>query len=166
MGLDFYKRLVELQQTIWCSRDRLFPMRCRPMGFCWMTSGVKFLAEYKFLCGHQPGRSERIITIIYRKDRAGKGTFDRVMAGIEACRRNKAEYNILVLLNNINVQHPDELFDFFTGLGIEYIQFVPCVEKSVDDPHERRPVQYYARSSMANSCAAFLTAGWTTASVN
>ncbi|MHC4772282.1 MAG: hypothetical protein ACYSOF_05475 [Planctomycetota bacterium] len=57
------------------------------------------------------------------------------MAGIENCRKYNVEYNILVLLNDINVEHPDELFDFFTGMGVQFLQFVPCVEKSVDDRH-------------------------------
>ena len=61
------------------------------------------------------------------------------MAGIENCRQAGAAFNILVLLNHVNVQEPDALFDFFTGLGIKYLQFVPCVEQSVDDPHAAAP---------------------------
>jgi uncharacterized protein len=36
------------------------------------------------------------------------------------------------LLSSRNVDHPDELFDFFTEKGFLWLQFVPCVER---DPH-------------------------------
>ncbi|MCI0500036.1 MAG: anaerobic sulfatase maturase [Planctomycetales bacterium] len=137
MGLDFYKRLVALQ--------RYYGRPGQVVSNALQTNGIllddewgRFLAEYKFLTGISLDGPKEYHDI-YRKDRAGNGTFDRVMAGIEACRRNNAEYNILVLLNNINVQHPDELFDFFTGLGVQFLQFVPCVERTDEDPHKAAP---------------------------
>ena len=137
MGLDFYKRLVELQKQ--------YGMTGQIVANALQTNGIllddewgKFLAEYKFLTGISLDGPKEYHDY-YRKDRAGNGTFDRVMAGIEACRRNNAEYNILVLLNDINVQHPDELFDFFTDLGVQYLQFVPCVEQAEDNPQKAAP---------------------------
>ena len=38
------------------------------------------------------------------------------------------EFNILVLLSDFNVDHPDEIFDFFIEHKIKYLQFVQCVE--------------------------------------
>jgi hypothetical protein len=51
----------------------------------------------------------------YRLDHSGKGTFDKVMATIEKCRKHKVEFNVLVLLNDKNVIDPDGLFDFFVS---------------------------------------------------
>jgi len=137
MGLVFYRRLVELQQK-YGQPGQVISNALQTNGILLDDEWGQFLAEYRFLAGISLDGPKEFHDH-YRKDRTGKGTFDRVMAGIEACRRNKAEYNILVLLNDINVQHPDALFDFFTGLGIGYIQFVPCVEKSADDPAKPAP---------------------------
>jgi len=131
IGLDFFKRLIELQKQ-YGSPGQIISNALQTNGILLDDQWGKFLAEYKFLTGISLD-GPREYHDIYRKDRAGSGTFDRVMAGIEACRRNNAEYNILVLLNNINVQHPDELFDFFIGLGVQFLQFVPCVEKAEND---------------------------------
>lgn len=137
MGLDFYKRLVELQQQ-YGQPGQVISNALQTNGILLDDAWGQFLAEYRFLTGISLDGPKEFHDV-YRKDRAGKGTFDRVLAGIEACRRNKTEYNILVLLNDLNVQHPDKLFDFFTGLGIRYIQFVPCVEKSTNDPAKPAP---------------------------
>ncbi len=137
MGLDFYKRLVELQAR-YAAPGQAVTNALQTNGILLDDAWGRFLAEHKFLTGISLD-GPKAYHDRYRRDRAGNGTFDRVMAGIEACRRNKADYNILVLLNNHNVEHPDELFDFFTGLGIQFLQFVPCVEQAVDDPTKAAP---------------------------
>ena len=137
MGLDFYKRLFQLQKQ-YGAPGQVVANALQTNGILIDDQWAPFLSEHKFLCGISLDGPKEFHDC-YRKDRAGKGTFDRVMAGIENCRKYNVEYNILVLLNNINVQHPDQLFDFFTGLGIRYIQFVPCVEKSSDDPAKPAP---------------------------
>lgn len=134
MGLDFYKHLVDLQEK-YSSPGQMILNALQTNGILLDDQWAKFLAEHKFLTGISLDGPKKYHDI-YRKDRAGNGTFDRVIEGIDTCRRNNAEYNILVLLNNINVQHPDELFDFFTGMGVEFLQFVPCVEKAEDDPNK------------------------------
>lgn len=137
MGLDFYKRLVDLQKH-YGAPGQVITNALQTNGTLLDDEWGPFLAEYQFLSGISLDGPKKYHDV-YRKDRAGNGTFDRVMAGIEACRRNNAEYNILVLLNDVNVKHPDELFDFFTGLGIRYLQFVPCVERADDDPAKPAP---------------------------
>jgi len=47
---------------------------------------------------------------------------------IENCKKYKVEFNLLVLVNKENVLYPDELFSFFVGMGIRYLQFIPCIE--------------------------------------
>lgn len=137
MGLDFYKMLVDLQSR-YGKPGQVVANALQTNGLLLDDEWCAFLAEYKFLCGISLDGPKEYHDV-YRKDRAGHGTFDRVMQGVENCRKHKAEFNILVLLNHINVRHPDELFDFFTGMGIRYLQFVPCVEKSTDDPQKPAP---------------------------
>ena len=137
MGLDFFKRIAALQAQ-YSEPGQVVTHAMQTNGILIDAAWAKFLAEQKYLVGISLDGPKEYHDH-YRVDRAGAGTFDRVMAGIENCREQGAEFNILVLLNHVNVQHPDELFDFYTELGIEYLQFVPCVEKSADDPHIAAP---------------------------
>ena len=145
MGLDFYKRVVGWQQQ-YGQAGQAVTNALQTNGILLDAEWAQLMAEYKFLAGISLDGPKRFHDH-YRVDRAGAGTFDRVMAGIEACREHGAEFNILVLLNHLNVQEPDELFEFFTNLGIKYLQFVPCVEKSAEDsqkaaPFSITPVEY------------------------
>ncbi len=132
MGLDFYKRLVELQ-TKYGRSGQAVTNALQTNATLLDDDWCAFLAEYKFLTGISVD-GPRELHDVYRKDRAGNGTFDRVMQGIDTCRKHKAEFNILVLLNDVNVRHPDLLYDFFQSNDVRYLQFVPCVER---DPHDR-----------------------------
>jgi uncharacterized protein len=127
MGLVFYKQIVELQKKY--SREGQF------LGNALQTNGIlldddwcKFLAENDFLVGISLDGPKRFHDT-YRLDHAGNGTWDRVMAAIDKCREHNVQFNILTLLNSENVQHPDEIWDFFMEQKIQYLQFVQCVER-------------------------------------
>jgi uncharacterized protein len=66
----------------------------------------------------------------YRKDKAGRGTFDRIMRAARLLRKHKVECNILCTVNSENAAHPLEVYRFFRDeLGFDYIQFIPIVER-------------------------------------
>ncbi|OHB59802.1 MAG: anaerobic sulfatase maturase [Planctomycetes bacterium RBG_13_44_8b] len=126
IGLDFYKKVVELQKNIGTDGQEV--------ANCLQTNAIllndewcQFLHENKFLVGISLD-GPREFHDYYRLDHAGLGTFDRVMKAVEKCKEHKVEFNALTLLNNRNVEHPEELFDFFVENDIEYLQFIPCIE--------------------------------------
>ena len=127
MGLDLYRKAVELQKK-YGKDGQAVSNALQTNGVLLDAEWCRFLCEYQFLVGISLD-GPKDYHDFYRLDHAGNGTFDKVMAAIKTCRKHKVEFNILVLLNNKNVTAPDELFDFFTGLKIKYLQFVPCVEK-------------------------------------
>ncbi len=126
MGLDFYRKVVELQKQ--------YGQPGQEVGNSLQTNAIllddtwgPFLAENKFLVGvsidgpaefHDP----------YRVDHGGHGTFDRVMRAIDTCKKHQVEFNTLTLLQAKNVDHPETLFEFLTNLGTTFLQFIPCVE--------------------------------------
>jgi len=131
MGLDFYKRAVELQKK-YGGPGQQVSNSLQTNAILLDDQWCRFLHDNKFLVGISID-GPRDLHDYYRKDFSGAGTFDRVIKAIEKCREYKVEFNILTLLNNKNVERPDELFDFFIGqginaLGIKYLQFIPCVE--------------------------------------
>lgn len=126
MGLDFYKKVVALQKE-YGKDGQVVSNALQTNGILLDEKWCEFLNEYQFLVGISLDGPQKYHDY-YRLDKAGNGTFDKVMTAIETCRKHKVEFNILVLLNDKNVVAPNELFDFFTEQKIKYLQFVPCVE--------------------------------------
>jgi uncharacterized protein len=161
MGLDFYKRAVELQRQ-YGQPGQAVSNTLQTNAILLDDDWCRFLADYKFLVGISLD-GPREMHDAFRCDRAGKGTFDRVMAAIDRCREHKTEYNILTLLSSRNVDHPDELFDFFTTSGFCWLQFIPCVEPDPRDPARPAPFSITAEQYGRFLCRFFdrWYNGWT-----
>jgi uncharacterized protein len=127
MGLDFYKRAVELQKQYGATGQEV--------GNSLQTNALlldnadwgRFLHENKFLVGISIDGPKELHDH-YRLDLGGHGTWDRVMRAIDRCREYEVQFNTLTLVNHLTADHPDEIFDFLIGLGVRYLQFIPCVE--------------------------------------
>ena len=127
MGLDFYKKAVQLQQK-YTDPGHIVTNALQSNAVLLDEQWCKFLSRNKFLVGISLD-GPREYHDYYRVDNAGNVSFDKVMTAIENCRRHKVEFNILILLNNKNVEAVDELFDFFRDNKIKYLQFIPCIER-------------------------------------
>ncbi len=126
MGLDFYKKVVEFQNQYkknGCEVTNSFQTNAILLNDEWCD----FLAKNNFLVGISIDGPKEYHDH-YRLDHAGGGTFDKVMRAIECCKKHEVDFNLLVLLNDHNIEAPDELFDFLVGTGTRYLQFIPCVE--------------------------------------
>ncbi len=67
---------------------------------------------------------------VYRKDKAGKGSSDRVLAGLALLKEHEVDYNVLCTVNAANVGHPLEVYRYLRDeLGTTFIQFIPIVER-------------------------------------
>jgi uncharacterized protein len=126
MGLDFYKKVVELQNRYGAPGQQV--------GNSLQTNAIlldddwcRFLHESKFLVGISIDGPKGFHDH-YRLDHAGGGTFDKVMLAIERCKKHKVEFNTLTLLNDRNVEYVDVLLDLLLSLGTKFLQFIPCVE--------------------------------------
>ena len=126
MGLDFYKRTVELQKQ--------YGSPGQEVGNSLQTNAIllddawcEFLAANNFLVGVSIDGPKEFHDY-YRVDHAGGGTFDKVMRAVNNCKKHGVEFNTLTLLNAKNVEHPEIVFDFLVDLGTTYLQFIPCVE--------------------------------------
>ena len=126
MRLDFYKKAVELQKRYGASGQEV-SNALQTNAILLDEKWCRFLHDYKFLVGISID-GPRQFHDYYRRDHSGSGTFDKVMKAIQTCKEYKVEFNTLTLLNKKNTDYPDELFDFFIGNGIRYLQFIPCVE--------------------------------------
>jgi uncharacterized protein len=128
MGLDFFQRAVKLQE------------KHRRPGMCVMnalqTNGVllndewcHFFHDHNFLIGVSLD-GPRSLHDAYRRDKAGKSTFDRVMNGIAWMKKHRVEFNILATVHAANAEQPVEIYRFFRDeVGAQFIQFIPIVER-------------------------------------
>src|ERR1700728_3356208 len=58
-----------------------------------------------------------------RVTRAGKGTFDRTIAGIRLLRHERVPCHVITVLSEKSMRAPDELLDFYISEGIDDVCF-------------------------------------------
>ena len=140
MGLDFFRHSVEFQKKYQKPGTHI-ENTFQTNGILLNDEWCRFFRENNFLVGlSMDGPGE--LHDFYRKDRAGRGTFDRVMRAARLLQKHKVECNILCTVNSKNAGHPLEVYRFFRDeLGFPYIQFIPIVErKDESEPREREMV--------------------------
>lgn len=131
MGLDFYRKCVELQQRFGCGQS---------VGNGLQTNGlliddewVDFLKSYNWLVGLSLDGPQHVHDH-YRRTQGGKGTWKRGVAAAERMLAADLAVNALTVVNDHSVQFPDEIYTFHKDLGLSHMQFIPCVETDHDDP--------------------------------
>lgn len=141
-GLPFFRRALEFQekhrrpdQTIANSLQT----NCTLLDDEWCT----FLRENQFLVGASiDGPPE--LHDHYRVTNRGDGSSDKVRAGIDRLKANNVEFNLLCVLNDRNVHHPDEIWKYLVSLGTPWLQFIPAIEweKDPDRPGRNKLAEY------------------------
>jgi uncharacterized protein len=156
MGLDFFRRAVELQE------------RCRRPGTrvvnALQTNGVllddewcRFFRARDFLVGLSLDGPRRLHDA-YRRDRGGAPTFDRVMQGLEALKRHDVAFNILATVHAANARHPLEVYRFLRDdVGARFVQFIPIVQRQ-DGADSRQAAGVTSRSVTGQQYGDFVVA--------
>jgi uncharacterized protein len=126
MGLDFYKKVVELQQK-YGSEGKIVTNGLQTNSILIDDEFAEHLAKYKFLVGVSLDGPEQYHDK-YRKDLSGQGTHSAVMKAVKTLKRHSAEFNILCLVNAKNVKAPREIYEYYVENGFYFQQFIPCVE--------------------------------------
>ncbi|MCK5000980.1 MAG: anaerobic sulfatase maturase [Anaerohalosphaera sp.] len=128
MGLDFYKRVVELVKQ-YSEPEQVVALSLQTNGILLDDEWCEFLAANEVLVGISIDGPKKFHDI-HRLDHAGKGTFGRVVESIERCKKHGVQFNTLTLMNQDNVDHADEIWDFLVNeMGIRFLQFIQCVER-------------------------------------
>jgi uncharacterized protein len=128
MGLDFFRRSMEFQNK-YAKPGTLVENTLQTNGILLDDEWCRFLHENKFLIGlSMDGPKE--LHDVYRKDKGGHGTFDRVVKAARLLQDHKVEFNLLCTVNSKNADHPLDVYRFFRDdLKAQYIQFIPIVER-------------------------------------
>lgn len=128
LGVDFFRKVVRLQE--------LYAPNGVKITNAFQTNGIlldedwgAFFKDNGFLIGISID-GPKAIHDRYRIDRAGRPTFDKVMKGLEILQRHGVEHNALTTVHRANGGKGKEVYRFLKGLGIEFMQFIPIVERS------------------------------------
>jgi uncharacterized protein len=125
-GLPFFERLVDLQQR-YGRNGQAVSNALQTNAVLLDDAWAQFFRQYNWLLGVSLDGPEEI-NDLYRYNKAGHGTWKRVMQSIETLQKNKVDFNILCVLNQANVEKPRELYQFYKSLAIDNLQFIPLAE--------------------------------------
>jgi len=128
MGVDFYRRAIELQEK-YRKPGMTFENTMQTNGTLLDDEWCRFFKENNFLIGISIDGPQELHDV-YRVDKKGEGSFDRVMRGLRLLQKHGVEYNVLTTVNRVNANYPLQVYSFLRDeAGTDWIQFIPVVER-------------------------------------
>jgi uncharacterized protein len=130
LGLDFFRRVVELQ-----ARHRKPGQRIandlQTNGTLLDEEWASFLKQHRFLVGLSCDGPQRLHDL-YRYTKGGTPTHDKVVAAARLLKKFGVPFNALCVVNRENAKFPLDVYRFLTReLGAKRIQLIACVEPKV-----------------------------------
>ncbi|MDD2892746.1 MAG: anaerobic sulfatase maturase [Halothiobacillaceae bacterium] len=129
LGIDFFRRVVELQRPYLGRKQIRNTLQTNALRLD--DEWCAFFKVHEFFIGVSLDGPQEVHDI-YRKDRQGLGTFERVMHGVRLLQKHGVEFNALACVGRETAYHPLEVYRFFKQAGIQYIQFTPIIEREAD----------------------------------
>jgi uncharacterized protein len=125
MGLPFYRKAVDYMQRY--GRGQAISNGFQTNGVLMDGPWAKFFSNYNFLVGLSLDGPEHIHDH-YRRNRAGRGSWRKVLDAAKLMLDSGVEVNVLSVVNSYSVQFPDEIYAFHKANGLNFMQFIPCLE--------------------------------------
>ena len=134
MGVDFFRKAIELEKKY--AGGRRIANSLQTNGTLLDDEWCEFLAKNKFLVGFSLDGPKEIHDL-HRHYRGGRPTFDRVMESLELMKKHGVEFNILACVTRESAKRPLDVYRFFKKQGVQFIQFIPIIERMPDDESNR-----------------------------
>jgi uncharacterized protein len=129
-GLPFFQKAVEFQ--IKYGNGRSVGNGLQTNGILLDRDWADFLREYNFLVGLSLDGPEHIHDH-YRSFKGGQPSWKEVVDRAHLLLDAGVDVNALTVVNDYSVQFPEEIYNFHKELGLNYMQFIPCVETDPSD---------------------------------
>jgi uncharacterized protein len=126
IGIDFFRRVIDLQRPF--VEQKTINNALQTNGTLLTEEWCRFLKEHNFMVGISLDGPQEIHDR-YRHDRGGKGSFPRVMRGLQMLQEHGVEYNVMASVARETARQPLEVYQFFKEKGVEFIQFAPIIER-------------------------------------
>ncbi len=129
-GLDFFRRAVELQKRYlpdgWTCLNNL-----QTNGTLLDEKWCAFLADEHFDVGLSVDGT-RWLHDAHRKDRRGRGSYDRAVAGVRRLQAHGIQPDLLCTVNSAVAEDPLGVYRALRTLDTGWIQFIPIVRRDRD----------------------------------
>jgi uncharacterized protein len=152
MGLPFFERAMNL--IIRFGRNQTVGNGLQTNGLLIDKGWTLFLKQYNFLVGLSLD-GPRHIHDRHRRTRTGEGSWDLVVDRAKLLTDAGVAVNALSVVTDYAVDFPEETYTFFRDLGLNYIQFIPCVEFDPTKPNVVRPYSVLPEKFGAFLCTLF-----------
>lgn len=127
LGLDFFRKVVELEKK-YCPSHVRCENDLQTNGILIDDDWCEFLHEHNFLVGLSID-GPRHLHDVHRKDKSGKGSFEKVFRAAKLLRKRKVNFATLCCVNQVTAKHPLEVYRFLRDeVKSKRIQFIPIVE--------------------------------------
>lgn len=136
LGLDFYKKAVEYQQKY--KGEKIINNTLQTNATLITDEWARFFKDNNFLLGVSVDGPPEVHDR-YRKDKGGRPSLERVVAGIKKLYDAGAEYNLMATINSASEGRGLQVYQFLKGLGSAFIQFSPVVEHVVWPLRDGKP---------------------------
>ena len=120
-GLAFYRDLADYLDAHPNPKRVRVHYAMQTNGYALDEEWARWFAERRVLVGISLDGPKEIHDR-YRKDRAGKGTFSRVMASIRLLEKHQVDFNILTVVSGANARRGQAVYEFFKKQGCRYQQ--------------------------------------------
>lgn len=141
MGIPFFEKAIELQKKY--GVDKVVANSIQTNGLLIDEEWVSFLKRNNFLVGLSLDGPEHIHDK-YRVKKGGQGSWKQVEKSAELLLNGGVEVNALTVLNEYSAQFPEEIYNYHKSLGLNFMQFIPCLES---DPHDMNKIASYSVST-------------------
>jgi len=127
LGVDFFRKVVELQKQ-YCPDGVRCENDLQTNGTLLDDKWCRFLYDQRFLVGLSIDGPQNLHDA-YRKDRQGRGSFQRVFRAARLLRKHKVNFAVLCCVNRTTAKHPLVVYRFLRDrVKAKRIQFIPIVE--------------------------------------
>ena len=153
LGPDFFRKAFHLQRQV-LPAGKTLRNALQTNGALLNDEWGKLFKEESVLVGLSLDGPKEIHDR-YRVDKAGKGSFDAALRGLETLKKHQVEFNTLTVVSRANEEHGREVYEFLKGIGSSYLQFIPLVERQGTDTAFAAPAVQAQVSPMSVGAAAY-----------
>jgi len=130
-GLSFFRKAVEFQRKY--GERKLVSNAFQTNGLLIDKEWAAFFRKYQFLIGLSLDGPEHIHNR-YRCLKGGQGSWSQIVYRAKLLLDSAVAVNALTVINDYSVNFPEEIYEFHKTLGLNYMQFIPCLEPDPANP--------------------------------
>ncbi len=125
-GLAFFEKFIQIVNALNVKKAKI-TYSLQTNGTLLTNEFCEFFSKHNFLIGISiDGKAD--LHNGNRVTKEGKGSFNKVMQGVDLLKKHKVEFNVLTVVNSLSKRKAKETYNFFTSHGMNYMQYINCLE--------------------------------------